>query len=938
MKRRGPDVPDGPGRHRQDAAHLTGNTYRNSPQQIGDQGLQINTWNLPRGARVQVVGRMPDVGRWIDRENETRQVLARLDPGLGASGPVVVHGPAGVGKTLLVRAVAQEARRAERRWFSGELFIDVDNRPGDAGTVGNGLSRALRLLAVALDRPAPRSGTLDEQRELFAHYLLDHAEQHGRPMLIVVDGATAADQVTPFLPPGGTGRLLVTSRRQLPELLDEHAGFHALDRLAPSDAVALLASVVEHALGRDRRVIDDPEGARAVAEYCDRLPFALMRAAHLLVTRPGMSVSSLRDRLADSTGRLAELDTGDRSVRSTLDESYRLLSTHAQRLLRLLPLHPGPDIGVHAAAALAGVSPLRAGDRLSELHGLCFLERSTGYEGYRFESLVLLYAQERCQEASDDERQAALSQLMDHYEVTARAAVECLPGVRHHDHRATYAAVYGATYAAQRSRAPHSAARADAGLRTVGSALAWLDAERPNLVAAVVRAQDNASLQSHAVSLAFGLTPFFDLRKHWDDWLLTHGSAVRAARRRGLERHCSRLLREIGRAYHQQGLLQQALAHYREAVDAWDPREGRPDEAVSLMYRALSELDEPLRPGGEGVAALESVLEACERRPSAPVVRKSRSGIAAILNNLGVIEARHGDDLRALARHEQAVDHSRRVSDGRGEGQSLLHLGNVQLRRGNPSSAGNSYRRAFHALPAEDRFSRGQAAYNLGLARAAAGDVRETRDWMGTAIQYFAEVRPDEARHEARKLEQQAREAHRLARRLVRRRASLRRIPLKPLSPLVVLPPVAALLLDDISPDTPQGLARGGQLPDVHTASHGLVEPLLPDDAVLAALPVGAVADATRLTVSALPVDAAEERPAPKVTYSYGGGSGSRARDTSVGGYRSSVAAGDDHSSSGSSSYDSSSSSEESYGTSYGDDSASDSGGSSASDYGDEPY
>ncbi len=312
---------------------------------------------------------MPDVGRWIDRENETRQVLARLDPRRGAIGPVVVHGPAGVGKTLLARAVAQEARRTGRRWFSGELLIDLDNRTGDVGAPGDGLSRALHLLAEALDRSVPEQVAPDEQRQLFGHYLLGHAEQHGKPMLIVVDGATAAEQVTPFLPPGGTGRLLVTSRGQLAELLDEHAAFHALGRLGAADAVALLEAVVEHALGTDRRIADDPEGALEVAELCDRLPFALMRAARILVTRPGMSVGSLRERLVDSSDRLGELGTGDRGVRSALGESYRLLSAPAQRMLRLLPLHPGPDIGVHAAAALAGVSPARAADRLNELHG-----------------------------------------------------------------------------------------------------------------------------------------------------------------------------------------------------------------------------------------------------------------------------------------------------------------------------------------------------------------------------------------------------------------------------------------------------------------------------------------------------------------------------------------------------------------------------------------
>ncbi|MER5553609.1 AAA family ATPase [Streptomyces sp. NPDC002793] len=919
---------------------MTGNAYSRSVHQQGDNNSAVVNHHyhaaLPPG-RAHVVGRMPAVGRWIDRENEVRELLARLDPGRGAPGPVVVHGPAGVGKTFLVRAVAQEARRSRRRWFSGELFIGVDNRPGDADTVTDVLGQALRLLAPALSKPVPPSVSHAEQRELFGRFLLEHADQHGKPTLIVVDGATGADQVASLLPPGDTGRLLVTSRSQLAELLHEHASFHVVDRLAPSDAVALLDSVVTHALGGDRRVADDLEMAHEVAEFCDRLPFALMRAAQLLVAGPGMSVAGLRDRLTDVSRRLTELGAGDQGIRSTLGASHQLLQEQARELLRLLPLHPGPHIGAHAAGALAGISPLRADECLRALHDLRFLERSTGYDGYRFESLVLLYARERGQEVAADEQVAALRRLLEHYLVTARIAVARLLDERP-----------SAGVSAQlRALAPHSAARATTGFATPDDALAWLDAERPSLVAAVVHTHDHPSLPDHAVDLTLSLTPFLDLRNHWDDWVLTHRQAALSAQRSGDWAAESLLLRETGRAYHQQGRLDEALACYREAIEAWGATDrSTPVEAVSLMYRVLSELDDPLE-SDHHVAALESVLSTVEQRlgtsadsevafgdgvydPSLPRSLRpvTRRAIAAVLNNLGVADARRGDLSQALIRHERAARHSHQARDRQGEAESLLHLGNIHLHRGDLPGAQECYLRAYRDFSAADEFGRGQAAYNLGLAHASAGEAREVRRWMDIAAGHFATIDSDAAR----RLEGQLQEVRRLTRPRVGRRDALRRIPLLPLSPLVVLPPLAALRLEDLLPDTHPGLVLLDSLPDANAAFHGLVDPAVPDDETLAALPIGSSAGPGAPVGSRLPIDAAEEEPEPPVELH----DTSRSRTRVTGGGHYSLPSSDNHSAS--STYDSgyssssSSSSSDSYDSGYSSSSTYDSSSSSSSD------
>ena len=110
--------------------------------------------------------------------------------------------------------------------------------------------------------------------------------------------------------------------------------------------------------GRDHRAV------RAAAAGAGRAsPPA--RPAH-----PGVPPGRPRRRTAGRRrGRLDAFDGGDAGtdVRAVFSWSYRSLSPPAARLFRLLGLHPGPDIGVAAAASLAGLPRGQVRRLLAEL-------------------------------------------------------------------------------------------------------------------------------------------------------------------------------------------------------------------------------------------------------------------------------------------------------------------------------------------------------------------------------------------------------------------------------------------------------------------------------------------------------------------------------------------------------------------------------------------
>ncbi|QKW34117.1 helix-turn-helix domain-containing protein [Actinomadura sp. NAK00032] len=100
-------------------------------------------------------------------------------------------------------------------------------------------------------------------------------------------------------------------------------------------------------------------------------------------------------------------------MRANFEDAYRELAPAAARLLRLLSLPPGDDIGPAAAAALADMPESQARGLLETLaaHGLV----AASGDRFRLPGPVLGFARERAEhEETEDGRNAALRRLLDH--------------------------------------------------------------------------------------------------------------------------------------------------------------------------------------------------------------------------------------------------------------------------------------------------------------------------------------------------------------------------------------------------------------------------------------------------------------------------------------------------------------------------------------------
>ncbi len=395
---------------------------------------------------------------------------------------VVISGTGGLGKTTLAVRWAHEAAA---RYPDGQLYGDLRGYcpmepPAEPGDILGGFLGALG------QRVPPST----EERSALLRSVLA-----GRRMLIVLDNARDADQVRPLLPGAPGCAVVVTSRSRLGDLVvaDGAYAMH-LSAFSDDEAVAYLRRRLGPAADADIEARD------AIVARCGGLPLALA----LICARAASSPAPLREIEAGVEGLDAFAVTGVRhDLRAVFSWSYRGLAAPAARLFRLLPLHPGAEVSVEAAAALAGVDPAVARvllRRLVDAHLIA--EPRPGR--FTLHDLLRAYAREIAPPES-----GALRRLLEFYLHSARSAALLHSPYRH----------------------PVMVGPGPAGLSFAGPAAgtAWLDDEYENL-GALLELCRTPQWSSYLPPFVWVLTPYQqDLRFHLADSLTLCRDALAVA-------------------------------------------------------------------------------------------------------------------------------------------------------------------------------------------------------------------------------------------------------------------------------------------------------------------------------------------------------------------------------------------------------------------------
>ena len=595
-----------------------------------------------------------------------------------------VSGTAGVGKTALA---VHWAHRVANRFPDGQLYVNLRGYdPEQPVHAVEALEAFLRALGVA--GPA----VPHELSERAARYRTLVA---GRRMLVLLDNAHSVDQIRDLLPGTPSCFVVVTSRDTLPALVARHGAVRVnLDLLAPAEAVALLRTLI------GTRVDAEPEHAAVLAHRCARLPLALRIAAELAAARPAATLAELADELGDVSRRLDLLAAGGdeyTAVRAVFSWSLRYLTEDAAMAFTLLGLHPGVDIDRFATAALTGTDPAAARgliDVLTRAH----LVDDLGGGRFGMHDLLRAYAAEQAGRLGDAIRRAALTRLLDHYLSTATEALRlAFPTSFRPDAQDIGAA------------APRFSSAA--------AAVAWLDAERANLLA-VARAAVEGS-EAHTICLSAALAPYLDARAHYQDALTLHGlarTAARATNDRAGEGRASSLL----------GTVNRRLGDYRGAFESYQ-------YALAIHREVGDRASEGATLHGLGLACwrLGRYAEALEHITEALAIYREigdRASEGSALYGLGLAYLQLGRYAEARDQHELALAVHREIGDRIGEGRALNNLGNIHQRLGRHVEARDHYQRSLViAREVGNRAGEGVALGNLGDLDEELGRYEDAR-------------------------------------------------------------------------------------------------------------------------------------------------------------------------------------------------------------------
>ena len=625
---------------------------------------------------------------FIGREREAaalHQLLTRQNVRL-----VTCTGPGGIGKTRLALHVAGEI--AEQ--FPGGVSFVALSAIDQPEMVASTIAQALGVRETGNQTP----------QESLSNYVggLD------RPMLLLLDNfehlVSAASVVADLLSTAPMLKILVTSQAPLhlygehefpvpPLTLPDAKPVPPLETLSRLPAVALF---VERAQAVKHDFTLTNENASAVAAICTRLdglPLAIeLAAARIKLLSPAAMMARLESCLSLLTGGAHDLPARQRTLRGTVEWSYRLLSAAEQILFRRLSVFVG-------------------GCTLDGVEAVCNTKRDLGLDVLDgVASLVDKSLAQRLEQAGGETRIVMLSTIREY-------ALQHL-------------AESGEEPATRRAHAAYHLVLAEEGAKesAASEALDRFELEHDNLRTALdylIKTGD----ADWGLRLGAALFRFWENREH-----LTEGRdyITRLLQSEGAATHPkvrARLLFAAAVLASEQGNYQSAQELSEESLETCVELHDNHGVAVALNALAVNATDR-----GD-LAAASLLFERCL------AIWRDLGGpadIARALSNLANAMRLQREYARAFSLYNECRTMFIKAGDGAGVAWTLSYQGNVASEKGDRVGARSFYEESLAAFgQLRDAWGIASVLSDLASLHRDEGDYTQAHRLYGESIRMF---------------------------------------------------------------------------------------------------------------------------------------------------------------------------------------------------------
>lgn len=306
-----------------------------------------------------------EIDHFTGRENYINQIKKLLVKGR----IVLIHGPAGMGKTSLAIKLANMMRQEYPDgvlWFRVDTSSPMDILASIAYTYGENITSIKDLY----------------NRASYVRSLLA-----GKKVLLVFDNVEPQTKLSLLMPNSSSSSVLLTSRYKT-STYDLPSEMIMLQVFQEKESMQLFNTILGKGNFRKNK-----EKLLEVARLLDNLPLAVSIFAKQLLNS-GQTVSQLLFQLKHEKLELEAFNYEDTNLLSSLNISFQNLSQELKRVFISLGIFGGPDFSIPAVAYINELSLGETKKVLEQLldHSLIF--RSTGTR-YRLHPVIKIFVQEK---------------------------------------------------------------------------------------------------------------------------------------------------------------------------------------------------------------------------------------------------------------------------------------------------------------------------------------------------------------------------------------------------------------------------------------------------------------------------------------------------------------------------------------------------------------